>query len=226
MRTDLFSFGAVLYEMGTGRQVFAGATTAVIHDQILNRAPAPLIKLNTNLPPKLEEIINKALEKDRDLRYQHASDIRTDLKRLKRDTTSGRSAAVPGAVAGASRSRAGEGHGQDPRSSAGETPALPLTPALSQPTALRRWPLWLAVSLAVVLAGLASGLFVWHRVGTRPDSFNLVCTTCAGKVKPLLRNGHRQWMINPLPSPDGKYLAFQAQTWDSNVWMLENLEER
>jgi dipeptidyl aminopeptidase/acylaminoacyl peptidase len=56
----------------------------------------------------------------------------------------------------------------------------------------------------------------------RPDSFNLVYITSAGKVKPLVRNGHRQWMVNPLPSPDGKYLAFEAQTWDANVWVLEN----
>ena len=97
-RTDLFSFGAVLYEMATGRQAFGGTTTAVIHDAILNRAPTSPIELNPNLPPKWEEIINKALEKDRDLRYHSASDIRTDLKRLKRDTESGRSAGVSPAV--------------------------------------------------------------------------------------------------------------------------------
>src|SRR5881392_3611630 len=93
-RTDLFSFGAVFYEMATGRQAFAGATTAVIHDAILNRAPTPPLRLNPDLPTELEHIINKALEKDCDLRYQHASDIRTDLKRLRRDTGSGRSAAA------------------------------------------------------------------------------------------------------------------------------------
>jgi serine/threonine protein kinase/Tfp pilus assembly protein PilF len=93
-RTDLFSFGAVLYEMATGRVAFPGNSAAVIHDAILNRAPPPVARVNPELPPKLEEIINKALEKDRKLRYQHASEIRADLQRLKRDTDSGRSAAV------------------------------------------------------------------------------------------------------------------------------------
>jgi serine/threonine protein kinase len=93
-RTDLFSLGVVLYEMATGRQAFSGTTAAVIHDAILNRAPVSPISLNPSLPPKFEEIINKALEKDREVRYQHAADIRTDLRRLKRDTTSGRSTAV------------------------------------------------------------------------------------------------------------------------------------
>ena len=89
-RTDLFSFGAVLYEMATGHMAFTGKTTAIVHEAILNRAPVPVSRLNPQLPPKLEEVINKALEKDRDLRYQHASELRTDLKRLKRETESGR----------------------------------------------------------------------------------------------------------------------------------------
>ena len=97
-RTDLFSFGAVLYEMATGRQAFAGNTTAVIHDAILNRAPTPPVRVNPDLPPKLEEIINRAMEKDRDLRYQSASDLRAELKRLKRDTESGRSQATATAL--------------------------------------------------------------------------------------------------------------------------------
>jgi len=96
-RTDLFSFGAVLYEMATGRGAFTGKTTAVIFHAILDAAPPPPLQLNPGLPPRLEEIIHKALEKDRDLRYQHASEIRTDLKRLKRDTDSSRGAAVPAA---------------------------------------------------------------------------------------------------------------------------------
>jgi eukaryotic-like serine/threonine-protein kinase len=88
-RTDLYSFGAVLYEMATGTLPFPGESTGVIFDAILNRVPAPMLRLNSALPPKLEDVIHKALEKDRNLRYQHASEIRTDLQRLKRDTESG-----------------------------------------------------------------------------------------------------------------------------------------
>jgi eukaryotic-like serine/threonine-protein kinase len=87
-RTDLFSFGAVLYEMATGRLAFSGESMATIFDGILNHAPAPVRSIAPGLPPKLEEIINKALEKNRDLRYQHASEIRADLQRLKRDSES------------------------------------------------------------------------------------------------------------------------------------------
>jgi eukaryotic-like serine/threonine-protein kinase len=93
-RTDLFSFGAVLYEMTTGQHAFSGRTTGLIFDAILNREPVPARKIKSQIPLELEQIITKALEKDRDVRYQHASEIRADLKRLKRDTESGRLAAV------------------------------------------------------------------------------------------------------------------------------------
>ena len=93
-RTDLFSLGAVLYEMATGRRAFAGTTAAAVHDGILNRTPPSPLGLNASLPARLEEIIHKALEKDRDLRYQVASEMRSDLKRLKRDSESGAASAT------------------------------------------------------------------------------------------------------------------------------------
>jgi serine/threonine protein kinase len=94
-RTDLFSFGGLLYEMCTGTLPFRGDTSGVVFESILNKTPAPAGRLNPDTPPKLEEIVSKCLEKDRNLRYQHASEIRTDLQRLKRDTESGRAVAAP-----------------------------------------------------------------------------------------------------------------------------------
>jgi serine/threonine protein kinase/Tol biopolymer transport system component len=121
VRTDLFSFGVVLYEMATGGMPFPGQSSGVIFHAILERQPVPAVRLNPGLPPKLEDIINRTLEKDRELRYQHASDIRAELKRLKRDTDSGRislsgkraaqelNPAPAGGVVGTARPSAGPG---------------------------------------------------------------------------------------------------------------------
>jgi eukaryotic-like serine/threonine-protein kinase len=179
-RTDLFSFGAVLYEMGTGMVPFRGDTTALIFQAILDRSPVPAVRLNPDLPPKLEDIVNKALEKDRNLRYQHAADIRADLQRLKRDTDTGRAvAASSGSVAAAqeSGSKPVVQAASSPSASSGAAAAAPggssgavvpasasaSTPGLTSPAPTKKSRMTAAAAALVIAALVGGGLFFFLR---------------------------------------------------------------
>jgi eukaryotic-like serine/threonine-protein kinase len=187
-RTDLFSFGAVLYEMATGKMAFSGATTAVINDAILNRAPVSPLQLNPGLPSELDRIIGKALVKDRAARYQSSSEMLADLKGLKRDADSGRSAAVSvRQLTEAPRSRQEEEHEQDARATAGETPAL-----------RRRWPLVCAGVLLVVAAAATLAWLFAHRPAPPLQL----------EQRRLTANSEESRVGNAAISPDGKYLAY------------------
>src|SRR5271170_2255158 len=122
-RTDLFSFGAVLYEMTTGDLPFHGESSAVICEAIVNRAPVAVVRLNREVPPKLEDIINKALEKDRNLRYQGAGEMRADLQRLKRDSETGRAMAASSGTVGVAQESGGQ-VAPPPSPPSGSSPAL------------------------------------------------------------------------------------------------------
>lgn len=200
-RTDLFSFGAVLYEMATGRPAFSGKTSAIIFNQILNSAPPPASRLNPGLPPRLEEIVHRLLEKNRELRYQTAADLLAELKRLRRDTTSGRAAATTGSATAVV-----------PAPEAilsGGVPYAPLRHAIAAPLRAK------AVSAALAFVVLASiGYAVYRMIGTRPaapfQSMKVTRLTSTGKVR------------DAVISPDGKYIAYvQEDAGQQSLWMRQ-----
>jgi serine/threonine protein kinase/Flp pilus assembly protein TadD len=171
-RTDLFSFGIVLYEMATGAVPFRGETSGVIFDAIMNRAPLAPIRLNPNLPSKLEDVINRALEKDRELRYQHAVDIKSELRRLKRDLESGRSSAVSSSsepayssgiaapvesVSAAAQKTSGSARAVASASSG----AVASVPAAPQPQS--SWRKFMIPAAVVLLLAVIAGVFYWRK---------------------------------------------------------------
>jgi eukaryotic-like serine/threonine-protein kinase len=168
-RSDLFSFGAVLYEMTTGTLPFRGESSAVIFAEILNATPTPPVRLNPAVPAKLEDIVNKALEKDRNLRYQHASEMRSDLQRLKRDSDTGRSAAAgsgSAAVAGAEQTGSPSASQQPaaPGSGSAAVAAAPSPSSSTNVTVAGNSPKILIAAAVLGVAILAAGAyFYFHR---------------------------------------------------------------
>jgi eukaryotic-like serine/threonine-protein kinase len=184
-RTDLFSFGSVLYEMATGRQPFTGNTSAIIFDAILNKPPTSSVRINPDLPAHLESLIDKCLEKDRNLRYQTASDLRADLQRLKRDTQSSKIAAV--SVPAVSGPIAGTATDQESRARGRRWPILTIAAAVAA-----------VAVIAVLVAGYYAGWFTTQRPYTQAEL----------KPQQLTANSSEDPVAVASISPDGKYLLY------------------
>jgi eukaryotic-like serine/threonine-protein kinase len=215
-RSDLFSFGSVLYEMVSGTLPFQGDSHAVIFESIMNRAPVSLVRLNPQVPPKLEDIINRALEKDRNLRYQHASDMRAELQRLKRDTDTSRSAAMPSGAASAAQADATPTHGTVATPAAGPNPATqpaasahPSSSAVIAAAKQHKTGLILASIFGIaILAAAAYGIYTLvRRPAALPfQNFTITQVTNSGKASVAAI------------SPDGKFIL--SSTNDNGIESL------
>jgi serine/threonine protein kinase/Tol biopolymer transport system component len=179
-RTDIFSFGSVLYEMATGALPFRGESSAMVCEAIVNRAPVPAIRLSHDIPADLERIIDKALEKDRNLRYQHAADMRTDLERLKRDSSSDRFIAPPFPEKG---------------TPSGQTPSAVTPPSQQQKS---RWGIYAGVAALLLIAASVGAYFASRHSQPKPPA-----NTQWEQLTYFTDSA-----VYPALSPDGRMLAF------------------